>query len=168
MPLEYVEDGDEEILNAEDEVYIDVAADTGSVAHVAAPKDLPGSIPVVKPPSGRLRNFVAANKTPIANHGTAEVLLEMEDGCQVVNSFNVADVSRPLHSISVICDAEHEVLFTKGCGTVVPAGSLSRYLAYVRNVARYPRRGGLYVARMKARDPKRGKRPGFTRPGVAR
>ncbi len=171
MPLEYA-DADEEILNTEEEVEIYVAADTGAVCHVTPPKDLPRSVSVEAPPPGKVRNFVAANNTPIKNHGTAKVLLEQEDGTEIDSSFQVADVSRPLHSVSTICDAAsgacpdgHEMLFTKGMGYVVPEGALSKFLGSIRTVARYPRRGGLYVAKMKAKDPRRAKRSSFTRPG---
>ena len=165
LPLVYE---DEPILNTEDEVEIEVAADTGAVAHVASPKDLPGSVPVETPEDGRLRNFVAANNTPIKNYGKASVVLEQEDGKEINTDFNVADVSRPLHSVSTICDNEKEMLFTKHGAVVVPEGALSRFLGSIRALARYPRRGGLYVAKMKARKPRTANRPGFTRPGAKR
>ncbi len=165
LPLVYE---DEPVMSTEDEVEIHVAADTGAVAHVAAPKDLPGSVPVETPADGSLRNFVAANKSPIKNYGKANVNLVMEDGAEVDSAFHVADVCRPLHSVSTICDTDKEMLFTKTGGTVVPAGTLSRFLASIRAVAHYPRRGGLYVAKMKARDPRTAKRSGFTRPGAKR
>ena len=165
LPLVYE---DEPILSTEDEVEIEVAADTGAVAHVASPKDLPGSVPVEMPEDGRLRNFVAANNTPIKNYGKASVVLEQEDGKEINTDFNVADVSRPLHSVSTICDNEKEMLFTKHGAVVVPEGALSRFLGSIRALARYPRRGGLYVAKMKARKPRTANRPGFTRPGAKR
>ncbi len=154
------------MLIADEEPEIEAAADTGAVDHVTPAKSLPGSVVVRR--SSKTRNFVAANNEPIVNHGEAVVLLQQEDGAEVLITTQVADVSRPLHSISKICDEEHEMLFTKTGGTVVPAGALSRYLHLVKNVAKYPRRGGLYVARMKARAPKTPRKSGFTRPGNRR
>ena len=92
--------------------------------------------------------------------------LEQENGREIDGTFQVADVTRPLHSTSRICDNKHEILFTAGEATVVPEGSLSRFLGQVRAVAKYPRLGGLYVAKMKAKAPR--KKSGFTRQGPKR
>ena len=165
MPLEYQEE-QEEVLVASDEVEIYVAADSGAVDHATNPGSLPGSVEVTK--SAKTRNFVAANGDPINNHGEAITNLEQESGAKVQNIFQVADVSRPLHSVSKICDAKHEMLFTADGATVVPAGALSRFLGSVRRVANYPRRGGLYVAKMKAKDPKIATTAGFARAGNRR
>ena len=66
-------------------------------------------------------------------------------------TFQVADVTRALHSTGVICDTNKEVLLTKGEAVVVPEGALSRHLCAVRRLAEYTRKGGLYVAKMKIR-----------------
>ena len=170
MPLEYEDDFEDELMDLEEEVEVHVAADTGSCAHVVGPKDIPGSIAVKPPASGRVRNFVGAGGDGIKNHGEAVVQLVLEDGTVVNSTVQVADVVRPLHSVSVICDAAHEMLYTKECGYVVPEGTLSRFLANINVIAKYPRRGGLYVAKMKARRPRpkpapSAAKPGFTRPG---
>ena len=92
----------------------------------------------------------------------------------MTTDFQVADVVRPLHSTSKICDGtgdkHHEMLFTRECAHVVPEGTFARFLASVNVIARYPRRGGLYVAKMKVRRPRprpapAAAKPGFTRPG---
>ncbi len=166
MPLEYEEIQEEEVLATGDEVEIEVVADSGAVGHVTNPDSLPGTMEVRR--SSRTRNFVAANNNPIKNHGEANTVLELESGAEVESLFQVADVSRPLHSVSTICDNKKEMLFTAGCATVVPAGALSRFLTSVKNIAQYPRKGGLYVAKMKAKDPKAAKTSGFGRPGNRR
>ena len=170
MPMEYEDDEDDHLMDLEEEVEVHVAADTGSVAHVVGPKDIPGSIAVRPPANGRVRNFVGAGGDGIKNHGEAVVQLVLEDGTVVNSTVQVADVVRPLHSVSMICDAEHEMLYTKACGYVVPEGTLSKFLASINVIAKYPRRGGLYVAKMKARRPRpkpapSAAKPGFTRPG---
>ena len=149
-----------EILAATDEVEIEVAADTGAVAHVVGPKHLPGSIAVTQPEDGKLRNFVSANDGKIKNYGKANVQLVQEDGTVIENTFNVADVSRPLHSMGVIADTGKEILFTKGEAVVVPEGALSKFLGSIRQLAKYRRKGGLYVAKMKARNPNPKPKPG--------
>ena len=70
------------------------------------------------------------------------------------------EVTRPLHSISMVCDNNFDVVFTKTEALVIPAGMLDEVLAVARQktVAKYKRKGGLYVAKMRVKDP-RAKRP---------
>ncbi len=147
------EENPDEILAATDEVEIEVAIDSGAVAHVVGPSQLPGSITVEQPEHGKLRNFVAANNGKIKNFGKANVRMELDTGNEINNTFQVADVSRPLHSVGVIADTKKEVLFTSGEAVVVPEGALSKFLGAIRQIAKYPRKGGLYVAKMKAKNP---------------
>ena len=176
FPLEYEEDEDDEINAAahEDRTEIEVAADSGAVANCASPKDLPASAVVKVPTHKKLRNFVDASGGGIKNHGEAEVILEQEgDFADVLSTFQVTDVVRPLHSVGEICDGrtveEHEVLFTSGEATVVPAGALSRFLGQIKQQAKYRRKGkGLYLAKMYAKPkskPDKAKAPGFGRQG---
>ena len=173
-PIEYESD-DEELFNMDDEVEIEVAQDSGSVDHCANPKDIPKAVKIVKPENGKLRNFVAANGDRIKNYGKAHVSLIQEGGNVVDGSFNVADVTRPLHSTGKICDESKEVLFTKGEATVVPEGALSQFLGTVRHIAKYKRNGGLYLAKMRARARPSNSKPAnrppeapFGRQGAAR
>ena len=175
-PLEY-EESDNELNAADDDegVVVEVAMDSGAVANCASPKDLPRSVRVTVPTHRKLRNFVGAGGEGIKNHGESTVTLEQEDGFAPVNStFQVTDVVRPLHSVGEICDGEtvyeHEVLFTSGECTVVPAGTLSKFLGQIKQQAKYKRKGkGLYLARMYARKPKnmpdKAKPAGFGRQG---
>ena len=117
--LDYAEE-EEVILNTDEEVEIQVAADTGAVAHCVGPDDLPGSTRVEKK-EGNVRNFVGANNSPIKHYVAARVRLELGDDRHIQNEFQVADVCRPLHSISTVTDEGFDVLFRKGEGTVVPA-----------------------------------------------
>ncbi len=165
MPIEYA-DMPDEVLSTTREVKIKVAADSGAVDHIANPANVPGNAKLRIPASGRLRNFVAANGDPIKNHGEAKVILETAEGTNVGNIFQVADVCRPLHSVSKVCDAGHEWLFTATEAVVVPAGALSRFLKSEQALAKYPREGGLYVATMTARADDADLAAGFARPGM--
>ena len=172
-PCYYEDDGEEngeEILAATEETEADVALDSGAVAHVVGPDDLPGNTPVEQPEDGKLRNFVGANNSRIKNFGKAKVVMTTDDGKDIMNTFNVADVSRPLHAVSVVCDTDKEVLFTKGEAVVVPDGALSRFLGTIKAIAKYPRKGGLYVARMRVKNPrpKPATASGFSRQGTRR
>ncbi len=82
-PCYYEEDGEEnseEILAATEETEVDVAIDSGAVAHVVGPDDLPGNTPVEQPEDGKLRNFVAANNGRIKNFGKAKVVMTTDGG----------------------------------------------------------------------------------------
>ena len=169
-PLEYADPEPEEILANTSRKMMYVAADTGAVDQCANPKDLPGSVPVEK--NKEARNFIGASNEPIKNYGVSKVNLEQGDGPTIGSSFQVADVCRPLRSISKVCDNEHDVIFTKHVGIVVPAGVFDKVLATVKHVAKYPRRGGLYVGEFEAVDPNgdagNEKPSGFARPGASR
>jgi hypothetical protein len=157
MMTEVIEE-DGEIL-ATDEVEIEVAADTGAGAHCAHPRHLPSSVEVN---DDKLRNFNGAGGEPIKHFGRATVRMQQEDGQHISQEVQVMEVTRPLHSISMVCDNDFDVVFTKTEGLVIPAGLLNEVLAIVRKKkqvkATYKRKGGLYVAKMRVKDP-RAKRP---------
>ena len=83
--------------------------------------------------------------------------MQQEDGQHISQEVHVMEVTRPLHSISMVCDNDFDVVFTKTEGLVIPAGLLSEVLAIVRQRkqvrATYKRKGGLYVANMRVTDP---------------
>ena len=113
------------------------------------------------------RTLSPASGDGIKNHGKARAKLRTKEGNIIGNVFQVADVCRPLHSVSRICDQGHEMLFTEEEGVVVPKGTFAALLATVKAVARYPRENGLYVAEVevKAADEPESS---FTRPGPGR
>ncbi len=104
----------------------------------------------------RLRNFNGAGGEPIKHFGRATVRMQHEDGKHITQEVQVMEVTRLLHSISMVCDDNFDVVFTKTEGLVIPAGLLTEVLAFVREkvVAKYQRKGGLYVAKMLVKDPK--------------
>ena len=77
----------------------------------------------------------------------------------------IADVSRPLHSVSKICDGDKEMLFMKGEAGVVAVGTFSRLLASIMPLVRCKRFDGLYGAKMRATAKSAS---GCTRPGPGR
>ena len=87
----------------------------------------------------------------MANEGqmALEMLAPTEDGAhrEVDVTWQVADVCRPLLSVSKICDkAEHTVKFDKKRAVVRDAKG--------RIVCVFTRKGNLYIGRMKLRSPK--------------
>ena len=154
--ITYDEDEDDHIMAAEEEVEMWVASDSGAVDHVCGPDSIPGSIILRQRSDGKkTKNFISASGGSIKNHGAASVNLITEEGNVINNIFQVADVCRPLHSVSKTCDQGNDMVFTDTEGIVLPKGLLSALIATLQHkvIARYPRRGGLYVAKMRARDP---------------
>ncbi len=118
---------------------IRVAMDSGAGDHVASPEDVEGFAIEESPNSKAGRSFVAANGGRIKNHGQATVRMKTKAGQRVASTFQVADVTRPLYSVSKLCDAGYDVSFTKNEALVTKEGTV---------VHRFHREGGLYVAEM--------------------
>ena len=140
----------EEAMATAEEVKISVAADSGAVAHGCHPKDPPDS---VKVDQRRIRNFHGAGGEGLKHFGTAKVRLQHQNGGHTSNNFEVMNVCRPLHSVSMICDNECDMLYKKDCAYVVPEGVFDQILAMCKIIAEYPRKGGLYVAEVTVKDP---------------
>jgi len=146
------------VLAAVEVKKIRVAADTGACAHCVGPRDLPGNVAVEQVET---RNFVRPNGQAIEHFGESAVRLEQPDGSHVSMRTQVMGVTRPLHSVSMICDGagsgnKHNMLFTAGFGVVVPAGVFDESLKTCKRIATYPREGGLYVAEMIVKAPNTG------------
>jgi len=153
MPLEV--DEDEEIFVAPEKTAIKIALDSGAADHVANPDHLPGH--AIRPSAGSKagKHFLAAGGHRIANQGEINVVVSGEDFARKVRStFQAASVTRPLLSVSKICDAGCKVLFDKDKAVIRKGG---------KTVGGFKRRGGLYVADLMVEDP--GEASGFTGPG---
>ncbi len=144
--------GDEELIaGIQDEVKVKVAIDSGAVAPVVNPEDLPAGCQVVKDTSGK--DFVGAGGERIRKYGTAKTIMCGKHG-RVQCDWRVADVTRPLHSVSHVTGPEEhpvgyqDVLFNNKKCVVVPPGVVERILATITPVAEYTRTGGLYLAEM--------------------
>ena len=140
-------------MNAEEEVTFEVALDSGSGEHVADPDDAPGYQLEESAGSRMGQNFVDAGGNRIPNKGKMELHLVAPNGStsptNLNSTFQGAKVTRPLHSVSKICDEGFEVRFTKDAAVVLTSDG--------KVVAKYVRKGGLYVATMRLRPPNNGK-----------
>ena len=153
-------------INGADEVIeLTVALDSGAVDHVLATDHLPSSAEICELTGSRVgKSFVAANGQSMQTFGECTLECLDDKGGRSAASFAVTEVSRPLQSVSRICDQDLEVLFTKTEAKIRDPKS-GRY------IASYPRRGGLYTrsarvrAGQKPRDPAQRPRAPFTRPG---
>jgi len=132
-------------INAtEEEIEIHITLDSGAVDHVLATDHLPSSALLGEVSGTRVgKTFVAANGTAMQTFG--ECILECRDNDGTsCSSFAVTEVTRPLQSVSRMCDQGLEVLFTKTFAKV-------RDPKTGKFVATYPRRGGLYTRTAKVR-----------------
>ena len=145
--------GDEEINAAEDEepeyLEIDITWDSGAGDSVLDKTDAPGHAVTESRGSRVGACFVAADGERINNEGEVHLAMRPnESSAEIDAKFQVAKVTRPLWSISQICDGDLEVLFTK------THASLRGPKRGGKEIARAQRKGGLYRSRMRVKNPR--------------
>ena len=127
---------------------IEVTLDSGCVEHVCDAGETPGYSIVASPGSKRRQNFIVGNGHKIPNQG--EVHLNLEAGVGGASKalaavVQVAAITRPLMSVSKICDQDLICTFDKERARVTNSqGGL---------VCEFVRQGGLYVATMRLKRP---------------
>ena len=144
---------------------IRVAMDSAAVANVIHPDELPDDVEFE--PNLSNEHFVGANDSTIERYGTATTLLTGKKGT-VGCDWDMANVSRPLHSVAKVAGPEspdksckvpgkHDVLFDNDDCYVVAPGVVKAIMKYLSAVAHYERDGNLYLADMTvARFPRPG------------
>ena len=145
-----IEPAEELIAAATERVRIAPAIDSGSVANVIGPDDLPADAELIDDADGR--HFVDAQGGSIRRYGTFDSKLvgsQGEVGCR----WQVADVTKPLHSLSTIAgpkdgDGKQDILFNNKMCYVVQPGIVEQIMKQLTPVAEYERTGNLYVANM--------------------
>ncbi len=137
---------------------IDVVVDSGAGAHVMNKRDCPGYVVHESELAKAGASFKAANGSPIKNYGEVRLELLAKDSKgtshNIKTKFEAADVTRALWSVGVLCDAGLDVKFDKEKAVVIDANGVEVCVAYRKN--------GLYVSKVKIRNPKHA---GFQRPG---
>ena len=129
---------------------IDVAVDSGAGDHVFAAVDAPGHVVTESPDARRGQKSKGAGGHVMDNEGqfVLEMLAPIEDGQHnaVDVCWQIADVCRPLLSVSKICDkAQRTVTFDAKKAAVRDVKG--------RIVCVFQRKGNLYIGRMKVRNP---------------
>ena len=140
---------------------LEVALDSGAGDHVTAETEAPAYTVEESPGSRVGQHFLGAGGHRMPNKGQMKLDLRADNGKRgrdIKAIFQVAKVTRPLMSVSKICDAGLAVKFTKDLALVVDAKD--------KEVCRFQRRGGLYVASMKMRNPNFKPEQRFARPGT--
>ena len=93
--------------------------------------------------------FCRAKGDRIDKYGQCDTRLESQHG-QVGCHWQLADVTRPLHSVSRVTGpkegpGKQDVLFSNKKCVVVPPGTVDETLKRVKPVTEYQREGNLYV-----------------------
>jgi hypothetical protein len=140
----------DQILAATEKVVIRPAVDSGAVKNVIHPKELP--LDAEPQPNTSGSHFVGANHARIERYGSCKTRLDGPHG-SVGCDWELADVSRPLHSVSCIAGPVEgpglqDVLFNNKRCVVVPPGVVDRILREVTPVMEYKREGNLYLAEL--------------------
>ena len=135
-----VEAGDEQVMAMDAPRTVKVAADSGAGDHVAAAELVGMHLVVPSPGSRNGCHFVSASGDRMKNRGEAKLkLTDPRAGTILTSTFQVADVTRALYSVSKMCDEGCTVTFDDKEGIVRKDGKV---------VARFVREGGLYVAEL--------------------
>ena len=117
--------------------------------HICDIADTPGYAPVLvaSPGSKSGQKFVVGNGDRVANQGQVKLKMQGKDkqGLLMSSVFQVAEITRPLMSVSRICDQNMVCIFEKTHARIVTEQG--------ETVARFDRDGGLYTCTMKLRKP---------------
>ena len=109
--------------------------DSGASKSVAPPKMCPEYKLLESDGSRNGDNFVSASKDIIPNLGEKHLMVMKDDGSVGRVRYQVADISRPLNSVSEICDSGNQVIFGRGGGCIVNTNTGSRtYFGREENV----------------------------------
>ena len=150
LPVTTDED-DAEVLNIDDweDMDVEVTLDSGCCKHVLPAESIQGYPIEDSPGSRRGANFIVGNGELVPNEGQAHLNLvaELEGGehQSVKSTFQVADLTRPLMSVSQICAQGHKCVFEGEQALVIAQDG--------ETICRFRREGGLYVAKMKLKPP---------------
>ncbi len=163
MPLEVVyPEGSESLLMAGHDppryITMEVVLDSGAGAHVVNRKAIPGYAVEASALSRAGAAFLAADGGRIKNHGESLlqlVAVDSKGGEHAIQStFQVADVTRALWSVGLICDSGLDVRLRKDDASVLDTSG--------RELCHFVRSGGLYLATVRLENPEH---PDFRRPG---
>ena len=145
-------DDDEEILAAVEEwedCSIEIILDSGACRHVMARESAPGYTVHESPGSRRGQNFIVGNGERVPNEGQMALSLEADVGDGVTallgTTFQVADLTRPLMSVSQICEQGLHCVFESTHALIVNAAG--------ETVCRFEKEGQLFVAKMTLKAP---------------
>jgi hypothetical protein len=154
--LQLMEEDEDDSLNAvKQETQVRVAIDSGSCRNVTHPKTIPKGVKIEENISGK--HFSGAGGEIIEKYGECVTSIEGTHG-KVGCRWNIAEVTRPLHSVSQMtgpADGEGnvDVLFNNKRCVVVPPGVLEAVMKQIgKPIAEYHRDGNLYLGNFTMSD----------------
>jgi hypothetical protein len=131
------------------ETDIVLTLDSGCCDHILDTADAQGYPGALHPSSGSKRGqrFVVGNGERVPNQGQVRLNMKSrgDDGVLMSSIFQVAEITRPLMSVSKICDQDMICIFEKSHARIVDQQG--------NTVARFEREGGLYTCTMRLRRP---------------
>ena len=142
--------GDDELLaTAGETVVIRAAMDSGSVANVIHPDDLPAGVEVTENLTGK--HVSGAGGYFIKKYGSCSTINQTKGGGKFGTRWDVAVITRPLNSVSETCgpadgEGRQDVFFANKKCCVVPPGVVDETMTGTKSVVEYDRSGGLYLA----------------------
>ena len=93
--------------------------DSGS-AECVAPESIAKSVPLMETEASRqAQTYHTADGGVYKNKGEKTVTVYSEDGDQYRARYQITDVTRPLNSVSRVCDQGNNVLFTQTGGWII-------------------------------------------------
>ena len=121
------------------DIDLEMVLDSGACEHVMDSEDAPWYSVLDSPGSRRGQGFVVGNGARVPNEGQVQLNLEMgsEDGTvrDLASISQVAEINRPLMSVSKICDAGLTCVFIIAGADVINAKGVA--------ICRSERKGGL-------------------------
>ena len=128
---------------------VEIILDSGACSHVIDAEDAPGYRLEESPGSRRGATFVVGNGERVPNEGQVNLRLEStrSDGsaAPVISTFQVAEVMRPIMSVSRICAQGFTCVFDKDGGRVLDKDQ--------KEVCYFKEQQGLYATTMKLKKP---------------
>ena len=136
--------GDEVFIGEADtwrDMEVQVTLDSGCCKHVLPADAAPGYDIVDSPGSRQGRNFVVGNGETVPNEG--QVLLNLATGTDpgaevMASTFQMAELNRPLMSVSQICSHGHKCVFERDKAMIIAENG--------DVLARFEEDHGLYVS----------------------
>ena len=118
-------------------VRVDSVMDSGASAPVAPPTMMPNVQVLPSEGSRRGQTWSSASKHKIKNLGEQRLRACTDEGDEMEVLFQIADVSKPLASVSAICERGNRVIFGRNGGVVQSLKS--------GKLIPFERRNGIYV-----------------------
>ena len=158
LPITLEDEGEDDVLIGGYEQWQDInlhmTLDSGCCKHVLPADAVPGYQVIDSPGSVRGVSFTVGNGARVPNEGQVSLNIEAETGSRtelISSVFQVAEINRPLMSVSQICGHGFKCVFEKDHAEVIGQSG--------ETICRFEEDRGLYVANMRLKAPSPFPRP---------